>query len=256
MDRREYLATGIALVIGSTAGCLGDITGNGADTGIGGLAIPSGFSETSAPSIGGAEIKIYTGSGSGDEIAEQFRQAAIDAGWDVVGEQRAIFGGQYTGTAFEKGDELLLIQTIQTDDSVTVTAIIVPDDADEAIDDEAPEDTGDDRTPPTEDVDGNDIEEIPRYPGSVRTSYGRFEAGGEETTMVSYLVEATTEELFEFYQDELEALGWDEVYTYQYNGSGQLQAWDENTAGIVTIEPHGSFEGYIAIGITYAVYVD
>ncbi len=59
-------------------------------------------------------------------------------------------------------------------------------------------------TLPSADVTGNDITEVPRYPGSVRTAWNKY----EESEKVSYQAKATAAEVGDYYTKLLAEKGW------------------------------------------------
>ena len=86
---------------------------------------------------------------------------------------------------------------------------------------------------PTEDVEGEDLSDVPRYPGSVRTGYitqETEEAGREK--WISYATSAGIDEIRDFYARELPANGWNEVAARfdETDESGEI-LWTEGTKG-------------------------
>lgn len=61
---------------------------------------------------------------------------------------------------------------------------------------------------PGEDVDGSDIPNLSRYPGSVRIEYLREEQGEVIWTEVEYLTEADLSQVREFYRDAFRTEDW------------------------------------------------
>lgn len=61
---------------------------------------------------------------------------------------------------------------------------------------------------PSEDVDGAEIEGLPRYPGSVRIEYIREDQGRITWTETEYLTGASLEQTREFYRDAFRTGGW------------------------------------------------
>jgi len=61
--------------------------------------------------------------------------------------------------------------------------------------------------PPTSDVAGEDISDVPRYPGSVRTGSLRT----EWMMTVEYITSASLDEVLDFYEKELPANGWTDL---------------------------------------------
>lgn len=83
---------------------------------------------------------------------------------------------------------------------------------------EAPETTSPEETSsqilaalPAEDVEGDEIPELPRYPGSVRTGYESWEEGDLVFTRAQYLTSDELDDVREFYRDVFRSEGWTET---------------------------------------------
>jgi hypothetical protein len=89
---------------------------------------------------------------------------------------------------------------------------------------------------PAADVDGEDFPRLPRYPGSVRTE---FELSRDEQfvlTAVEYFAEATLDEVRRYYQDVIEAHGWDAADITYAGGEWTYVLVDGSTEALVEIE--------------------
>lgn len=72
----------------------------------------------------------------------------------------------------------------------------------------APETTEQRPVLPGEDVRGEDIPDLPRYPDSVRTAFRHEEVGGLIVTDVEYLAEADLDQVREFYRESFRDEEW------------------------------------------------
>lgn len=63
-------------------------------------------------------------------------------------------------------------------------------------------------TPPTQDVAGADISDLPRYPGAIRTEYRQEVINNLLNTEVEYLVSAELEAVHNFYRNVFDEEGW------------------------------------------------
>jgi hypothetical protein len=70
---------------------------------------------------------------------------------------------------------------------------------------------------PTADVAGDDLERLPRFPGSVRTEYEISLDDRYRLTAVEYFADATIDEVRLFYQGVIEEHGWERA-DIQYTG--------------------------------------
>ena len=170
---------------------------------------PAGFTAFATMDVQGAAVTHYTGSGTAKDALDAFKTSVIDAGWTPILEEEVpvvhipesgIAAGA-TWTGFERGDEFLGIWAMQAQDQTTVTVVIVPKEVLEAFADEVT--PAEKEGPPTSDVSGKDIPDVPRYPGSVRTG----SVGGT----VEYVTSASLDEVLAFYEKELPAHGWTEI---------------------------------------------
>jgi len=236
------LVIGVVLI----SGCVGPE----AKTGPGGITVPSGF--TKLPLIEheyeGVTITQYMGSGTVADAASSFKAAFRAAGWTFMGE--GVVAAGYTGTGFEKGNEIAVIYTIQAGDQVTVMVIIGPKEVEEAPEEERKEVTPEEVGPPTSDVPGEDIPDVPRYPGSVRTDY--LSVGG--MTEVSYITSASFDEVVDFYEEKLPANGWDIIISGLQIDEEEQRFWslvaskgDKSLS--MGCELHGEYPDYTSVFI-------
>lgn len=117
---------------------------------------------------------------------------------------------------------------------------------------------GDGVTPegPTSDVAGQDISDIPRYPGSVRTHYVPIPMDPDLIAIV-YSTSASVDTVSDFYETQLPANGWESPLdaemmeefglTYRYVGQGLLK---EGRQTIVLVGASEEYSGYTDISIT------
>jgi len=90
------------------------------------------------------------------------------------------------------------------------------------------------RTLPVVDVDGSDFDELPRYPGAVRTGYDVRDDSAASETRVEYLALASVEGVRAFYREAFADYGWNVV---------DLDlAYDELTFLIARSERHGAVD--------------
>ena len=106
--------------------------------------------------------------------------------------------------------------------------------------------------PPTSDVAGEDISDVPRYPGSVRTAY----LG--DGTMLWYVTSASVDEVLAFYEKELPANGWTVLGRMQVDYAILIGADKGNRRLMVECsrsEDHAEGWGYIYYGPNYTTHL-
>jgi hypothetical protein len=100
--------------------------------------------------------------------------------------------------------------------------------------------------PPTQDVSGVDIPDVPRYPGSVR-SWG-------EPTSAGYYTSAGVNTVANWYDSELPGYGWEHVSIAPwvggaFEGDMMLTASKNSRSLSMTVAKSSKYEGYTLIGI-------
>lgn len=119
---------------------------------------------------------------------------------------------------------------------------------------------GDDTTSvviPKLDVAGEDIQDIPRYPGSVRVYYAPM-PGIPNAIIVVYVTSASIDTVADFYETELPAKGWESEssaelmeefgLTYMYVGQTVVKEdWD----AFVLVRDSSDYSGYTEVNISF-----
>lgn len=104
--------------------------------------------------------------------------------------------------------------------------------------------------PPTEDVPGEDLADVPRFPDSVRTYYS-----GDDWSFrfIDYLTEASLEDIVSFYESQLPDHGWTINYSEPYwDDEWEIDA-EKNGAWLrIEVTPSWNYRGYNEIWIMYA----
>lgn len=159
---------------------------------------PEGYRLTTSYSAEGAQISQYLGDGTVDEALRDFSAWVRDQGWTPMAEDMPEEVAGHTGMGFQKDDEILVLNAMGAPGSVTVLVIVTPDDGDE------PEIATPEPAADAEEAAGVSAEDLPRYPGAVRTDVPDTGLTG----MALYEAPGGTQEVFDFYRAELEAQGW------------------------------------------------
>ncbi len=115
----------------------------------------------------------------------------------------------------------------------------------------SPSDSKDDEDGSSEDVSGEDIKDVPRYPGSVRTESMDVSSGDNVSMSNTYEVDEDTAKVFEWYKDKMPSMGWKSVLTTGGENGGGSQTY-ENSDAICTVIVENVGEGETKIIATYA----
>lgn len=89
---------------------------------------------------------------------------------------------------------------------------------------------------PAADVAGEDLERLPRYPGSVRTEYAVSRDDGYELVALEFMAAATVEEVRLFYQQVIDEHGWERADIQYGGGEWTYVLVDGRTEALVEIE--------------------
>ena len=104
--------------------------------------------------------------------------------------------------------------------------------------------------PPTEDVPGEDLADVPRFPDSVRTYYSGSDWAFR---IIDYLTEASLDEIVDFYETQLPDHGWTLNYSEPYwNDEWEIDAEKDGAWLRIEITPSWTYRGYHEIWIQYA----
>ena len=99
---------------------------------------------------------------------------------------------------------------------------------------------------PAVDVAGEDLERLPRYPGSVRTEYEISIDDRYRLTAVEYFADATADEVRLFYQGVIDEHGWERADIQYSGGEWTYVLVDGRVEGLIEIEVT---RGYVEIDL-------
>lgn len=99
---------------------------------------------------------------------------------------------------------------------------------------------------PAADVSGEDLERLPRYPGSVRSGYQIVREDLFRLTASEYFVDATVEDVRTFYQGIIVEHGWERADINFDHGEWSYVLVDGSTEALIEIE---EFAGLIEIDL-------
>jgi len=180
---------------------------------------PPGWDQTKQVGLdGGGEGAVYTSSGVPDKVLVTFQDSLEGAGWiHVSGDlQEDLFA------EFARGADHASV--VAAGDGSEVVVYVFVSDASAFKEVETTE-------APIAEVSGEDITDVPRFPGSIRVT---CEVGPQEW-FVEYLASADVAEVVAFYEDSLGTGGWTIQAVMADSGSNQIVA-TKSGRGILTID--------------------
>ncbi|WGI18115.1 hypothetical protein [Methanonatronarchaeum sp. AMET-Sl] len=249
MDRKLLMLVLILVAAISVAGCV-----NG--EGPGDISIPADYEEETSLEWGDYAVTQYlVDSDNADEVLDELQDSAEDAGWEVTADWAWSVPGYNVAVALEKDDEVMGLHATGINGEVRATVITGPLDTNDV--DNGEEDTNDNDVdqPPTEDVDGEDLEDVPRYPGSVLIEHRTGTYNDDFAAELLYLTEDQGDEVSDFYEITLEDEGWENINTGSETVDGETEYWvasymQDQEVGIY-IYPSSDWEDHTIIDITY-----
>lgn len=96
---------------------------------------------------------------------------------------------------------------------------------------------------PEEDVPGEDVAGLPRYPGSVRVKYESHDLGDARVREVGYVTEGRLGEVEDFYERRLGENGWSLRGSDFDGGEVGMRAGRDGAEALVEIEREGGLVG-------------
>jgi hypothetical protein len=90
---------------------------------------------------------------------------------------------------------------------------------------------------PSEDVPGEDIEGLPRFPGSIRLEYTEERQGQWLVTEAEYVVDADPDDVRGYFRDAFRTNGWQIDSTAFTLGEWVYQVTNGDVSAVVEIEP-------------------
>ncbi len=115
---------------------------------------------------------------------------------------------------------------------------------------EGTQDTGEDGV--TKDVEGEDLDEVPRYPDSVRTFYAKTDAAGTLAYSIKYETSDEASKVTTWYKDEMGKKGWELSSSTSTGAGGETMVFSKNEFKENTTVTISSETGKTTIDIVYA----
>ncbi|MCF8026432.1 MAG: hypothetical protein K9K82_13220 [Desulfobacteraceae bacterium] len=98
-----------------------------------------------------------------------------------------------------------------------------------------------------EEVSGSDPEDVPVYPGAVRTAYQKVEKNGSVSHAASYAAKADKEKVLTFYETQMEENDWEIVKKAETSEEKYLEATKTENQVRIIIRPSNDYAGYTEV---------
>ncbi|MGB9841275.1 MAG: hypothetical protein ACPLKZ_00965 [Candidatus Bathyarchaeales archaeon] len=203
-----------------------------------GISAPQGWSKIQELNVAKDASGVqYQGTGTIEDAIATFKAEMLKAGWSHVRDETLQEG--FTFSVLEKNGYEATIMAVETEPNRIIVSIVAAKSKQEALKE---------LELPKEDVEGEDLTDVPRFPGSIRIAYESC----SESVYIEYLTSANVTAITEYYATELPAKGW---------ALEGLTACDDKTEicaikvkmGFVTVEIEGSnyYEDYARISVLF-----
>lgn len=208
-------------------------------------------------------VKVTTSDTPADQTYDAFIQYFKQEGWEVKKEMEALEMApeQIESVSGYMEEEIRVAELARNGRKMglgvtryndeTVAAVWHKPGSDSAAADSEPErsepEKADDAKEQPEEVSGSDPEDVPVYPGAIRTSYQKMEKGGSVSHAVSYAAEADKEKVLAFYETEMEDNDWEIVKKGGAGEEAYLEATKAENNVRIIIRPSDDYAGYTEV---------
>lgn len=245
--------TGIAAMPGSTA--RGDVGGVSGTSFLSSMTGMGGSTTVSAASLAGISMDIYSTSSSATEVVNHYKSKWSGEGYtenicasvdfsEYPGASAMGLSGSYGVAIYQKGDQMVGVVAVSYQNEAYYILMAASKSTLETLAAAYGGGTtngGGTAQPPTSDVSGSDISDIPRYTGSVRSYYGELYG----VTNIYYVTSASTSTVADFYATQLPANGW------TAGGTTSIYATKGSAIAAIEIKASTTYSGYTEIQIAY-----
>ncbi len=223
-----------------------------------------GFTQVTSHTEDGVTGTLYSYVGTVSEAVEQLSTWLEDQGWTPA---EVPFGDIYVpvdlegmgldAAVYEKDGQLKGIAAAEMPVVGTTNAVIVEGAYDDVFrPDDNDNDENDVPMPPTEDAEGEDIDDVPRPVGNdVRLDSSSTVIPGMALYEALYITDEDLVTVGEWYENELPDHGW--VFLVKEEDADQFNMqWttpDESTVLFVMCSPSGDYEGYTEVEVEKVV---
>jgi|GEM_PF-3018197 len=183
----------------------------------------------------GALGAVYQGQGTLERALMDFKHSLEQAGWSFLNDN---FQEDHAVATFKKGDQQTVVIAMGRDPKVVVHVLISKFPQEEVKKAELP----------AQDVAGQDVPDLPRFPGAIMTGYD----SSQNNINLEYLARSHLEEVADYYSAVMSEDGW-LLQAIETEKETIMISSVKFNRGIATIDikPDDLFEGYTNITIAF-----
>lgn len=205
-----------------------------------GISAPQGWSKIQDLNVAEDASGVqYQGTGTIEDALATFKAEMLKAGWSHVRDETLQEG--FTFSVLKKNGYEATIMAVETEPNRIIVSIVAAKSKQESLKE---------LELPKEDVEGEDLTYVPRFPGSIRIAYENY----SESVFIEYLAAANIITVTEYYAIELPAKGWVLEGMTVYDNRTEIYA-TKMKLGFVTVEIESSkdYDGYTHIGVLFTL---
>lgn len=205
---------------------------------------PQGWSKVQDLKVAEDAVGVqYQGNGTIGNAIAAFKAEMMQAGWIHVRDETPQDG--FSFAVLKKNDYEATIIAVATSPNKVIVSIVIA---------KPKTDIAKEPSPPKDDVEGEDLAEIPRFPGSIRITY-ESSVSVSVSVSIEYLTPANMTTVTEFYASELLARGWAiEGMTFSGNKTEIYATKPKGGFVTVNIENSKDYDGYTNIELLFNPY--
>lgn len=200
--------------------------------------MPQGWSKVQDLNVAEDAFGVqYQGTGTVEDAIAAFEAEMIKAGWSHVRDETRQEGFSFS-VLKKEGYEATIMAVAIAPNKVIISIIAA----------KSKEDLPKEPELPKEDVEGEDLKDVPRFAGSIRTTYENY----SESVSIEYLTSANITTVTEHYATELPAKGWTlEGMTVDDNKTAIYATKMKWGFVTVNIEKSTYYDGYTHIDVLF-----
>lgn len=199
---------------------------------------PYGYTKTGSQKIENISVSHFTGSVSEEKARADFTKWLKDDGWVSDHSMFEIEIAGHTGEVFKKKNDLMVLSIKVSGGNAYISLAKAPSNL--VV---SPNETTRSNLPAETDVEGSDIEGLPRYPGSVRILYEE-EINVYGYIAVEYMTDDSLDDIRAFFSKFLEDEDWEDPDMVFIGNTFHIQGLRNNFFVMITVEPSPLYEGY------------
>lgn len=199
---------------------------------------PYGYTKTGSQKIENVAVSHFTGNVKEDKARTDFTKWLKDDGWVLDHSSGDIEIAGYTGDIFKKKNDLMVLSINTSGDRAYISLASAP--AQSVM---TTQKTTILNIPDETDVEGSDIDDIPRYPGSIRILYEE-EINVYGYITVEYITKDSLDDIKVFYEEFLDDDDWEDPDMIFRGNTLHIQGLRDSFFVMITAEPSSLYDGY------------